>query len=101
MLNYSLHSLFKIIIKNKFYLSFIFIILFTVLYRFVHYIENYKLHNWMDYFHFSLITQTTVGYGFNNEWPLYETKINSTSNNKLFQVINILQLCSILYCYLQ
>ncbi len=91
----------RLLIRNKFFLSFSFVILFAILYRIVHYFENNKLHSLMDYFHFSLITQTTVGYGFNNEWPLYDSKINFRNNNKLFQVINILQLFSILYCTLQ
>lgn len=96
MLNF---LLLKNIIKNKLYLSIIFIILFSFLYKLADYIENSKIFHWIEYLHFSLITQTTVGYGF--QYSHIQSNINKTHRKNLFQIINMLQLCSILYCGLQ
>jgi len=87
------------LLKNKLYLSIIFIILFSFLYRLADYVENSKILNWMQYLHFSLITQSTVGYGF--QYGNIQSNVEKTHRKNLFQIINMLQLCSILYCGLQ
>ena len=88
-------NLLKPITKNKIYLSIFFIILFTGLYRIVHYIENIEKFNMIDYLHFSLITQSTVGYG--SRYEFIESNLKSNGAHLLFKYINMLQLCSILY----
>ena len=96
MLNF---LLFKNTIKNKLYLSIFCIILFSFLYKLADYIENSIMFDWTEYLHFSLITQSTVGYGF--QYGNIQTNIEKTHRKSLFQIINMLQLCSILYCGLQ
>lgn len=79
------------------------IILFGFLYYLCDLYSNYKIESPLEYLYFSLITQTTVGYGNYHNYFLQKYNMSDTKDkvgNKLFYFINSLQLLSIFVYYL-
>lgn len=75
------------------------VILFAGLYYFCDIISDFKTESALDYLHFSLITQTTVGYGISNNkfTQKYENVYAGNKQKQLFHIINMFQLISIFF----
>ena len=84
--------------QKLFYLT-ISVILFAGLYYLCDIISDFKTESALDYLHFSLITQTTVGYGISNNkfTQKYENVYAGDKQKQLFHIINMLQLISIFF----
>jgi hypothetical protein len=93
-------------LRNKgikyFILNLVSIFIFGILYWLsdIFFVSNSgtsKKYDFDKYLHFSLITQTTVGYGKISA-EFHNNKIaNSNNDNNLFEILNFLQLLSIVY----
>ena len=75
------------------------VIVFGFLYFLCDVFLNYKIESPLDYLHFSLITQTTVGYGISNNKFTQKYENNFTDDNKknIFHIINSFQLLTIFF----
>ena len=75
------------------------VIVFGFLYFLCDVFLNFKIESPMDYLHFSLITQTTVGYGILNNKFTQKYENNFTDDNKknIFHIINSFQLLTIFF----
>ena len=84
--------------QKIFYLT-ISVVLFAGLYYLCDIISDVKTESALDYLYFSLITQTTVGYGnLNNKFTQkYENLYYNNKKKRLFHIINMIQLISIFF----
>lgn len=75
------------------------VMLFGGLYYLCDVISNHKTDSIIDYLHFSLITQTTVGYG-NLNHKFIQKYVNANTDDykkRVFRIINMTQLISIFF----
>lgn len=84
--------------QKIFYLT-ISVVLFAGLYYLCDIISDVKTESALDYLYFSLITQTTVGYGnLDNKFrQKYGNLYHNNKKKRLFYIINMIQLISIFF----